>query len=1255
MNLPIEQGKPHQAFDIRDHLEALENLKVRGRSWEATCPVCGGNSLKGATTSGKYKCWSGGCTSRDIRERIAPRQGELSWQDRLDRERQRRDREQQAAEARSKLLHENERHGQYQALQSQLGLSTPHRQELLRRGLNLEVIERLGYRSLMPGRKVAGVSAALAGIDQRGERLVGSRGILLWCYDPTGRILGGQIKTDSGSPKYLWWSSEKGGGNGPQLPNGELPLACQIPNQPVLGIVGLCEGMLKSAIAAELSGQIFIGASGGHFGFETLRSYLEQLQERPGFEQLRLVFYPDAGAVNNTGSIPGNTYKLFRYLQAWGYEVSVAWWGQERKEAHLDIDELLVAGRGEEIEEISPQAFFELHPLATRQRLEPFRPHRTGLRQVEFPVPLPYPAAAARPPLEYQRGQRLAAWRAVSRSHRLVLDTSGVGLGKSYEAGLLDPALFGCEQAIYVTLDPRNVSTPTLREWPVLQGRHGGLMSVPVEGTLQLRRAQAGDEDLVVPPNCDRWQLAELLPARNRPATGDEICKSCSFQKSCRTGSGPINYLQQRRQVTVEPRYIAHPESLSPDDFLGKTLLILDEASRHPWLRSFLVKLPDLERTAADLLQTHPQQAALLAPLFAALRAALQLELPLHGLAHDQVLAHLPPLPELSLEQIEELSHQGLEFLNLAPDGETELSDLPGRLQQLFRPSAQQLSTQAEEQIALRWLPEFWQAVQGNGRLQLNTNGLQITARNQRFLNLLQHPDVTCIFLDATAPAAEFEAWLGAPVAHLQQALPTQIAQVSIQHVTGLGLLGSRRGNEQQRRTEAVLDAIRARHPHARVGVIDGKNFSRAGDGLWHRDSRGSNAHQHCNVLVLVGAPIANVSALSDEYALMQGRHPASGSSLRTYPMTATNLDPGGPWWVADLMESADPGLAQFIRQRTLAEIEQAIGRLRANCRPGERLTVYWLSDYPLNQPVELLRAGDLSPEAKSKPELSRERVVQAIAQLKERGEKLTQQVIAQLVGLTQGAVSKILRSLNLQRLEQWSDTIPSALDLSSDTRNKSEPPSQTIAAQAVEPLSPQLRLHLAQRLLQCRTRQEQELLQQKTPTPHLKQVFELLTPEQQTWVQQVSEKGSEPPSATAFDLQEVVGLRQRPGERGKVLRFYPQTASYQVQVGCSQEVLRAWDLLKVLPGAVVQTPALATAPLLPERGNPALAALCAALQQCETPGQLQELVSSYSSESLEQAIQQLSPERQERLGELLALGVRNKPAEAGLGVSTWR
>ncbi|MBD2099984.1 hypothetical protein, partial [Leptolyngbya sp. FACHB-261] len=259
------------------------------------------------------------------------------------------------------------------------------------------------------------------------------------------------------------------------------------------------------------------------------------------------------------------------------------------------------------------------------------------------------------------------------------------------------------------------------------------------------------------------------------------------------------------------------------------------------------------------------------------------------------------------------------------------------------------------------------------------------------------------------------------------------------------------------------------------------------------------------------------------------------------------------------------------------------------------------------------------------------------------------------LVGLTQSAISKILKSLDLQRLEQWSGTIPSALDLGSDARNKPEPPSQTVAAQALEPLSPELRLHLAQRLLQCRTRQEQELLAQKTPTPHLNQAFELLTPEQQTWVQQVSKNVSELPSATAFDPQEVVGLRQRPGERGRVLRFYPQTASYQVQVGRSQDVLRAWDLLKVLPGAVTQTSALTAAPSLPDRGKPALAALCAALQQCETPGQLQELVSSYSSESLEQAIQQLSPERQERLGELLALSVRDKPAEAGLDVSAWR
>jgi len=57
------------SFDIRDHLDKLEPGKGKNKY---TCPVCEGRNLSVAPKTGQYKCWSGDCSSADIREAIRP-------------------------------------------------------------------------------------------------------------------------------------------------------------------------------------------------------------------------------------------------------------------------------------------------------------------------------------------------------------------------------------------------------------------------------------------------------------------------------------------------------------------------------------------------------------------------------------------------------------------------------------------------------------------------------------------------------------------------------------------------------------------------------------------------------------------------------------------------------------------------------------------------------------------------------------------------------------------------------------------------------------------------------------------------------------------------------------------------------------------------------------------------------------------------------------------------------------------------------
>ena len=57
------------SFDIRDHLDKLEPGKGKDKY---VCPVCSKQNLGVDPKSGAYQCWSGGCSTAEIKEAIRP-------------------------------------------------------------------------------------------------------------------------------------------------------------------------------------------------------------------------------------------------------------------------------------------------------------------------------------------------------------------------------------------------------------------------------------------------------------------------------------------------------------------------------------------------------------------------------------------------------------------------------------------------------------------------------------------------------------------------------------------------------------------------------------------------------------------------------------------------------------------------------------------------------------------------------------------------------------------------------------------------------------------------------------------------------------------------------------------------------------------------------------------------------------------------------------------------------------------------------
>lgn len=231
------------------------------------------------------------------------------------------------------------------------------------------------------------VTAELPGIFPDGK-LLGMQGIAIAALDPDFHITGMQIATLLCDPKYIWLSGANHGGNGPQLLSGELPLFCwKHPEQEKVSKIMLCEGALKSLLTAlflwrlGLTNIAVIGtASAARYGEKTLCDYLKRL----GAKDIQLM--PDAGAIANP-HITRAHQETLDLCRKWGYQVKVGDWGQLSTKEHLDIDELLAAGRHNEIKLLSSAAFLSqchhetlIHKLLKSGEFHQIAPHQVELR-----------------------------------------------------------------------------------------------------------------------------------------------------------------------------------------------------------------------------------------------------------------------------------------------------------------------------------------------------------------------------------------------------------------------------------------------------------------------------------------------------------------------------------------------------------------------------------------------------------------------------------------------------------------------------------------------------------------------------------------------------------------------------------------------------------------------------------------------------------------------------------------------------------
>ncbi|MCA2504770.1 MAG: hypothetical protein IM550_06525 [Microcystis sp. M54BS1] len=962
-----------------------------------SCPVCGEASpdCRYSTDGELVLCHSHidfdpnhpdwhylGVASSGVWGKFVPRKSEAFdravWlEKKAERERDRLEREREHAK---NSLSIPDRDKALRNLSQSLGLSQHHRQALLDRGLTLSQIESGLFFSISPNKPVpADIPPNLPGVIS-GKIAAAGTGIACLAFDSEGRAIGYQVRLDNATDSKYRWAK---GLESSHLPNIELPIT-HIPNGKDSGQVWLSEGILKPFVAAYRHGINAIGAAGGNFSgaANQVKNAIASYRE--------LILCPDAGDINNP-QVMLRWSKEIKFLESLGKPILIAWWGQKTKDDD-DIDEI---GNLESIEFITPSQFLEMgksDPLPFWERVKRLVARDRKKTRKSLPLPLP----TKREPKIYDRSERLSLWS----KGKYILDMSPTGSGKSYDAGTLNPDKLGVTDIIYVTNDPRNVSTPTLKEWSLLEGRHAGLYRNELGEVRTRKRKDLLDryQEKDLRANCARPHTHAALANQNIPhgLESATICQGCQFLELCRSGKGDYDYLQKRAIALQSKRLIAHPASLplpkSQDPENGydysHTALIFEESELScNTTKKVTVSEKDVKDTIEALAEKDDNNLFLaLKPLLIAIKKLLsEKQSNRYGIdgktLREKLLGLIPS--DIDLNRLKEALQPDLSFLDPISEMGESIADMPIAVRRAFSEKDSSLAEKAENEALKQWLPELINALQGKGYLSLNHGILSVSFPDER-LQAIINEAAKVIFLSATDSIENLEARTGLTIDLITTGggIPENMNFIQ---VSDLGRNGISRGEGQKRRSKAILDHYRENDPDNTAFIRFQSHCKDEDDqtSLKHFvNSQGTNLIAGVTRLIIDGLPCPNLESLRHDYAVSTGN------------------DPYG--------EDFD----RYTRHRILSIIKQEIGRLRANLHPDRIFEVVLLTNYdfsgliPLNQ-ITQVKAHEITPDAESVSERTNRLILEAANQLSETGQKITERAIASLSGLARTTVNR--------------------------------------------------------------------------------------------------------------------------------------------------------------------------------------------------------------------------------------------------------
>lgn len=619
-----------------------------------------------------------------------------------------------------------------------------------------------------------------------------------------------------------------------------------------------------------------------------------------------------------------------------------------------------------------------------------------------------------------QPDEHIAAWvEAVSKGWTQILDNSHPGLGKSYNAGQLTAADFGVDKLIYQDANHRNPSTlPIETNFVDLPVRHNGFKLDPTRKTptgedfkLWTKAGETADTD----GNCHRTYLFNAFRNKNFTSLDFEesgispICGGCSLKNQCRfaSGDGFGFRFQKRSAIQNYSQLRAHPDSTpvtltnAADQTFTVGRLWEEAGTLIKPVRSVDVNLGDFETTVGKLVLLEPNMMSQLQPALKVLHQLFTQKIKSsdrYGFDDASIRALLPPFPEnLDIEAIRLFSEPDLTFLedldSIDITGDKQLKKSAAARYAAKKVVKDSARTAGREFLDLPnyWLPDFLEAWKGDGSFQSQWGVLSIYRRNPKHSELVKSAQFN-IYLDATFKSHQLKFKLGIdePVLVIEQQRP-DYSNLKVVNVTGLGKLPKNRSDTLTARVNALKETLKKLYPT--LGIIDWKQIATQTEGYTEYghfvDGRGVNRFSDVAAIASFGIPYQNIGVLAAQYQVMTGER--------------VNL------------EDKDSTFQKYLTELINAEIIQEIGRLRAHRRSKQELTFYFCADYDLNfllnelprVKLESVDAFQLCPEAGNASEQTGHAIVNALTQLWQSKQKITQTAIAKITDISQEWVSR--------------------------------------------------------------------------------------------------------------------------------------------------------------------------------------------------------------------------------------------------------